>query len=63
MVSKFEIMEVDSPVRKWAVQIHENGRSKGAKVDGPKIFKSKNRRSKRMKVDGLILLKWTVSKF
>jgi len=32
-------------------------------VGGPKIFKSKNRRSKRMKVDGLKLLKWTVSKF
>ena len=61
MVSKFEIMEVDSPeVRKSAVQIYENGRSKAAEVDGPKIFKNKNRRSKRMKVDGLKLLKWTV---
>ena len=54
MVSKFEIMEVDSPeVRKWAVQICENGRPKGAGVDGPKIFKSKNRRSKITQVDSL----------
>ena len=51
-------MEVDSPeVRKWAVQIYENERSKGAEVDGQKIFKSKNRRSQRMKVDDLIILR------
>ena len=55
-VSKFEIMEVDSPeVRKW--------RSRFVKMDGQKVPEWTVRKFLRVKIDGLKECKWTVSKF